>query len=1372
MNQSPSPITPSMRTHQMLSVATRLLLWAVLAAWALFALTWGALHVWIVPRVDQWRPDLERWAARAVGVPVRVARLSADSGAGGHRWLPDALPGLAPRITLHGVSLLDPQGREALHLAQVQATLSPRSLWRGGFDQIVIESPVLDVRRTAQGRIEVAGLDLSGPTGGDSAAADWLLSQPAFVIHQGTVRWTDEQRAQPPLALSALDLVLRNSGRRHAFRLDATPPREWGQRLSLRGQLRAPLVPLPRPAGAPPWHHWSGELYAELPHADVGQLRAYADLSAWGVQVHGGRGAVRLWGDVSAGRLAGATADLDLQAVDAQLGPDLPPLIIDTLRARLSADWNASGFGLSLDPQSLRTRDGPAWPTGPLTLRHTRASADQPASTRLSAGHIDLAAVAALARHLPLPETAHGWLQRLQPAGQVQAFSARWQGATPGAGDYQAQGRIEGLALTGEDSGHTSAYGPYPVPGRPGIRGAAVAFSLDQAGGRAQVQVHDGALELPGVFEERLLPLQRLQTEAVWTLRDGRIDVRLDRLSLANADAEGSAQVRWHTSDPATSPARSRFPGVLELDARLSRADARRVHRYLPLSVAEPARRYVREAVRAGQADRVDFRLRGDIWHMPFNAPGAEGEFRISADLRGLDFDYLPAFLQTADDVPWPGLRGAQGQLLLDRASLQLSGLQSGLAGAPGVRLGSASVRIDDLAQRSTVVVNAQAQGPANELLGFVRRSPLNALTGEVLAQAQASGTAQLAFALNVPLYAVRETTVQGHVQFPGNDLRISPDAPLLGRASGSLAFSDRGFSISNGQAQLYGGLLRFDGGMAPDASGVPRIRLRGQGSASAEGLREAGLGFVSRLFAQASGSAAYSVQLGFRAGEPELAISSDLQGMAFALPAPLGKAAADRLPLQVDTRVLTTTGGLGTDVPLTDRLQVAVGPAPQPVLNLLYERDISGPDARVLRGRIAVGMAAADAPALPGRGVVAHVRGALLDADAWETSLATTTGVDMRTPAAPASSASLSYLPDQLALRVDRLVVGGRPFNGLTLDASRQNEGPWLARVQAQEVDGQLSYRPPAGTSAGSVQARLSRLVLPAGSAQAVENMLQQPSSVPALDIVVDDLTLGGRRLGRVELEAVNRGELPRTREWRLNRLRLDAPEAQLTASGNWVATTPGAPRRTALSFALDIRDAGRLLTRLGRDGLVRGGQGRIEGSLGWHGSPLALGLASLSGQLKTDLQRGQFLRVEPGAAKLLGVLSLQALPRRLALDFRDVFSEGFAFDTVRGDARIEQGVLHTRNLQMTGVNAAVLMEGSADLARETQDLYVVVVPELNAGTASLLAAAVNPAVGLGTLLAQWLLRSPLQDATTRAFQITGGWAQPEVKEVAPVRR
>jgi uncharacterized protein (TIGR02099 family) len=1379
MNQSQAPIAPAPRTLKTLSVVTRLLLWVVLAAWALFALTWGALHLVIVPRIGEWRPDVERWASRAVGVQVRVGAIRAESGTAGHPWLPEFVSGFMPSFELSNVQLLDAAGREALRLPSVRTALSVRSLWRMGFDQVVIAAPVLDVRRTAQGRIEVAGLDLSGPDSGDHRAADWFFAQPEFVIQGGTVRWTDDLRGQPPLALAALDLVVRNTARAHQFRVDATPPPEWGQRFSLRGNLREPLLDLRRDApGQAPWHNWSGELYVDLPKADVARLRTHVDLSGWGVDVRSGQGAVRAWVDVEQGRIAGVTSDLALQMVDAQLGPQLPALVIDALHGRLSAHWGEDGFGFATEDLRFSTRDGQVWPGGHLSLQHSRGQRGQAGSAALAADRIDLAALSAIASHLPLASATHALLAGLQPAGQVEGLRANWQGPAPSAagaatatwpdwrqGRYQAKGRVVGLALTGQDSGQKSSFGDYPVPGRPGIRGATVDFELDQAGGKAQVQVQDGALDLPGVFDELSLPLQRLSADASWKVTGERIEARLDNVSLANADAQGTAQARWHTSDPARSASKSRFPGVLDLNATLTRADATRVHRYLPLSLGPEVRRYLREAVRGGAAEQVTFRIQGDLWDAPFNLPGASGEFRIAAQLRGVDFAYVPAFLQSPGDVAWPALKGVQGQLLLDRASLRLGGVRSGLDGAPGVQLGEASIEIADLAHTSTLVVSARAQGPASEVLGFVLKSPLNAMTGEALAQAQMGGPADVQFRLRLPLYRVAATTVSGTVLFAGNDVRISPDSPLLARATGTLDFTERGFGVSGAQARLYGGEVRFDGGMRPDPRGTPRIQFQGQGTASAEGLRDAELGFVSRLFASASGTAAYNAQLAFRAGVPELLVTSNLQGMALKLPAPLSKAAADGLPMRFENTVLAVTGGLDGELPLTDRLAVDIGAAQQPLVALRYERDITGPQPRVLRGSIGVGLGGGESAPLPAAGVVANLHTPLLDADAWERAFTNTTGVGVRGTADPASSASLGYLPTSLGLRSERLTIGGRSFQNVVVGASREGV-LWRANVDATELNGYVEYRQPGAAGAGSVYARLARLELASGAAREVEKILQQPSSVPALDIAVEELSLDNRRLGRVEIEAVNRGGPTRVREWRLNRLNLVVPEARLSATGNWAPSSgSGDARRTALSFKLDVSDSGQLLARFGREGLVRGAKGRIEGNIGWLGSPLSLDHASLSGQVKADFERGQFLKVDPGAAKLLGVLSLQALPRRLVLDFRDVFSEGFAFDFVRGDASLEQGVLRTNNLQMKGVNAAVLMEGSADLARETQDVNVVVVPEINAGTASLIASVINPAVGLGTLLAQLLLRQPLQSANTKQFHITGSWADPQVE-------
>ena len=372
------------------------------------------------------------------------------------------------------------------------------------------------------------------------------------------------------------------------------------------------------------------------------------------------------------------------------------------------------------------------------------------------------------------------------------------------------------------------------------------------------------------------------------------------------------------------------------------------------------------------------------------------------------------------------------------------------------------------------------------------------------------------------------------------------------------------------------------------------------------------------------------------------------------------------------------------------------------------------------------------------------------------------------------------------LAVRARELTVRGRTLHDVVVGGSRDGL-IWRANVDAAELNGFVEYRQSAGAGSGRLHARLARLSIAAAAASDVENLLdEQPDNLPALDIVVDDFDLRGKKLGHLEIDAVNRGPgaVAReggVREWRLNKLNLSTPEAVFSATGNWAAVdaqpaAPGGPRpprapaerrRTVMNFKLDIADSGALLARFGMKDVVRRGRGRMEGQVAWLGSPLSLDYPSLSGNFFINMEAGQFLKADPGLAKLLGVLSLQSLPRRLVLDFRDVFTEGFSFDFVRGDITIQQGIAATNNLQMKGVNAAVLMEGEADIAKETQDLKVVVIPEINAGTASLVATMINPAIGVGSFLAQMFLRQPLMRAATQEFHIDGTWANPRIARV-----
>ena len=387
--------------------------WALrlmLLAWFLFAAMWGALHLFIVPRIGELRPQLEAAATRALGVNVRIEGISAYS------------TGLLPAFELLNVRLLDAQGRDALRLPRVLLSLSPRSVLGLKFDQLYVDRPTLNMRRAADGKLYVAGLDLSRGAVTDERLLDRIFSQPEFVIRHGAIVWTDELRGEAPIALRDVDLVLRNQGRRHDMRFDATPPTQWGDRFGLVARFEQPFLSMDNGR----WREWSGQLFASFSRVDVSLLRRHADL---GVDVVQGRGAFRAWVDVRRTAITAATADLALADVVVRLAPKLQPLQLASLSGQLSGKFSAGTLELASRDLAFDTAEGQRWPGGNFQLQQTAANASRAAHGELTADRLDLAALGQLASRLPLGGAMHGALERHAPSGLVQQLRARWTGA-------------------------------------------------------------------------------------------------------------------------------------------------------------------------------------------------------------------------------------------------------------------------------------------------------------------------------------------------------------------------------------------------------------------------------------------------------------------------------------------------------------------------------------------------------------------------------------------------------------------------------------------------------------------------------------------------------------------------------------------------------------------------------------------------------------------------------------------------------------------------------------------------------------------------------------------------------------------------------
>lgn len=1328
----------------------------VLLALGVLLIAWLTLHWAILPRIEQWRPQVEARASQALGLPVRIGAIEVRSG------------GWVPAIELRDVRLLDAAQRPALQLPRVSAAVSARSLLslELRFEQLLVEGAQLDIRRDAAGRISVAGLDIGAPdAGGDEGALrDWFFHQREFVVRNGTLRWIDEQRDAPPLTLGAVDLVVRNGLRQHELRVDATPDAAWGERFSVRGRFTQPLL-----ARAGDWERWSGNAYFDLPRVDVRELRRHVDLP---FELSEGDGVVRAWLEIADGRPRGATVDVALRAVALRLAKSVEPLGFEQVEGRLVGRRSDDGVSLALQKFGFVTADGIRWPQGDLALSWRQREGGPVSGGEFSAQRLDIGLMAQIASRVPLGEAVARLLGELKPEGIVTDLATVWQGPLDAPTRYQAKANFAGLTLAAKPAADAQAVG------RPGLRNANLQVRATEAGGTALLNLAAGVVDLPGVFEQPEVPFDTFDARLEWKIGAARPDGALPDVSVqvkegrfSNPDAQGEFDALWSTGPGGGHARGGRTPGRLELNGRIARGAADRVARYLPLGLPE-TRHYVEQSVRGGSVSAATFRIKGDLADFPFvrAKTAAEGEFRIAGKVEGVNLTYVPG--EKGQPSAWPAFSNVGGELVIDRSTLEIRGARAQLG---NVAIGPVQVAIKNLSE-PVLTVDGSARGPLAEMLRFVNTSPVGGMTSQALARATATGSADLKLGLALPLGKLEAGSVKGSVTFAGNDLRITPDTPLLAATRGRVDFGPKGLAVVGVSARVLGGDASLEGGTQPDGS----LRFTAQGSASAEALRRATeLGPAARLATALNGQAAYRLALGFVQGHPEVTLTSNLVGLGIDLPPPLRKSPEAALPLRIQTQLAPESLAAG-QAP-RDTLRVELGS----VLQAIYQRDLAGESPRVQRGGIGV----LEPAPVPSAGVLAVATLASLRTDPWEAALERIFGG--AAPGAPAgganppfsvASAGGGYAPSQIALRVQDLQIGARQFNRVVAGIS-QDEGTWRANVDAEQFNGYLEYRQGRVAQApGRVYARLARLSLPKGDADSVETLLDQqpPASVPALDIVVDDLELRGKRLGRVEIEAVNRlqGEGREAfREWRLNRFVVTVPEARLSGSGTWsevggtFLTVPGAAatvrRRAVMDFRLDVTNAGALLERLGTAKAVRNGKGTLSGQVSWLGSPLALDYPTLAGSVNVAVDAGQFLKAEPGATRLLSVLSLQSLPRRLALDFRDVFQEGFAFDNLTGDVKIASGVATSNNLRMRGVQAAVLMEGSADLARETQDLRVVVVPEINAGTASLAYAVINPAIGLGTFLAQALLRKPLAQAGTREFHVTGPWADPKVERV-----
>lgn len=1329
-------------THHALSVA----LTGLLVLYFLFCGTMLMLRYVVLPNIDRYKPNVEQMASKALSRPVTISTIHAS-------W-----HGLNPHLVLNNVVVHNRNGQAALSLPQVSATLSWKSLMVADLrlDYLQVDRPDVEVERSAEGILYVGGVEIEKGGPDDGRGLEWLLSQREIVVRNGWIRWRDAQRGAPELRLEKVDFLLRNQWRHHRFALKATPPAELGAPMDVRADFSHPSFA----RRISDVRRWTGTVYADWRDTELARWRPYID---YPVELREGKGAVRAWLDFDQARVAGFTADLALTGLWTRLAPELEPLRLKQAQGRIAASevlgggeegvptLGAFGHAIALSDFSMETDDGLTLPPTTLSETHIAATEKTPARTEVRATLLDLQTVASFVGRLPLDETRRRLLSDIAPRGRLHDFTASWQGEFPEVSAYQLKGRFSGLSIA-----------PRPArdeqPAAPGFTNLTGNIDASERGGGITLASTDATLHLPGLLSEAALPFETLRLQAHWARRQQQLQIDVGNLQFSEQGMTGQLSGKYQAS---LADGHLAGPGTADLTGKLDGFDVARIGRFLPVATSPKLRAWLTGALEAGRARDVALVLKGDMAHFPFAAGQRQkGQFLVSGKIEDGRLNYTPGNVVGDASRPlWPLLEKINGKFTFERSRMEI---HADSAQTSNVKLSNVDAVIADLADHAHLLeIRGAASGALQDYLAFTRNSPVAEWIAHFTEESQASGEARLALKLQLPLAQMKETKVQGTLQFQNNDIVLEPAIPPLLQTAGELKFHEKGFSLNGVRTAFLGGQASVTGGSQRDGT----IAIRADGAITAEGLRATyPAPTMQRLLAHVSGGSRYSAQINVKNKHPEIVVESSLQGLGLDFPAPLKKSSGDALPFRFDMAAAPGTPG----AELRDELRLTLGR----MIEARYSR--RKPDDRNAAWRVVRGGIGVNAPApQPDSGLVANLAVDRLDADAWRAAASAIVGdkADGSAVGSPAKGAGDmgQYVdPDTLAARATELIIMGRKLENVVVGASH-DDNAWQANIDSAQASGHVTWNESrSGRGLGKVSARLASLIIPQSSPSDVSDLTEEKGAItqiPALDIIADRFELGGRKMGRLEL-AANNARVNGQREWQISRLSIANPDGALNATGKWIIRN--GQNASSLNYKLDVADAGRLLERFGFANVLRGGRGAMQGELNWVGLPFSIDMATLSGQMQLDMAAGQFLKVDPGAAKLLGVLSLQSLPRRLTLDFRDLFSEGFAFDGVVANASISHGVMYTDNFKMRSVTAAVLIDGSVDIVKETQNLNVVVLPEINVGAASVAyGLMVNPVIGLGTFLAQLVLRDPLTAAFTMEYQVAGSWKDPAISKV-----
>ena len=783
-----------------------------------------------------------------------------------------------------------------------------------------------------------------------------------------------------------------------------------------------------------------------------------------------------------------------------------------------------------------------------------------------------------------------------------------------------------------------------------------------------------------------------------------------------------------------------RAPDV-DLDLALEDGDLTRIQHFLPRNLLHPhGEHWLRTGFAAGRITAGHVLLRGPLDRFPFR--DGDGEFGADIAVTGADLDYATG---------WPFATKVAGEVTIRGAALDAKITRGRFYEAA---IEPTTVRIPDLfSTKPVLTIDGTARATPADTVKFIDTSPLAHSKAARVGELSISKDLAIDLHLDIELYTGGKERVRGAVRLDGNRVFSPRENMTFEDVRGTITFTQSDWR-GEGLTARYEGepvTLWIDGGLA-DPDYDSEFRMTGT-FASPQVMQElktfapfahdwlTANDRSGAIKGAVAWTAVMTIPKSGSSAPRKLVVESDLEGLAIDLPWPFGKTAGERRPLRIATALVQGAERRRTQIAIADQVH----------FDIVQGTDAGGGHP-VEGARVLFGTAADDAA--PAAGIVLRGTADTLPIDAWATLLAATTHP---------KSEELAKLPIDFDVMAAHLRLLGQSLPDTRIAGGRRAQA-WEVALSGPRASGEITV--PRDLDGGVLTLNFDKLWLDRIESKGEAQDPLDPRRLPPLVAACRSFHYGTIDLGQANVVTQRT-----TDGLRLDTLVFNNDAFLVEARGSWVLQN-GA-QSSQFDIALQGEKLGEVLRVFGYEGAaIAGGRSEFKIQARWAGMPSEFTLDRLDGNLELKVEDGRFLDIEPGGGRLFGLLSLQTLPRRLSLDFSDLFKKGFAFDRIKGRFNLEKGDAYTNRLVMEGPAARIEISGRTGLGAKDYDQHVVVTPALS-NTLPLAGAAFGPAgigVGAALLLGQKVFKAvpdQVDKFLSKEYSIKGSWENPQIERL-----